>query len=380
DIDSPSLPYGVVDVHGDGTVLMESSRVTTPELNKKLRSQAQILGVSVASLCHLAWALVIMRTSGQQQVVFGTVLFGRMQADTTSDRALGLFANTLPVRVDLDRGSVEVSVRATHARLAALLEHEHASLALAQRCSSVPTGVPLFSALLNYRYSSTSSTNDEADFGMEFLESEERNNYPFSLSVDDCGTSLGLTAIVAQPYDPSRVCGYMQEALDSLTTALEHSPRIPVSNLGVLPMEERQLLLRDWNKTQEDYPDDLCLHNLFEQQVERTPEAIAVVHGDQSMTYAELDTRANSLAHQLIELGVKPDNLVAICVERSLAMIIGILAILKAGGAYVPLDPVHASQRLLDILLDASPSVIMANSSGFAALQGADLSSFCVVD
>ncbi|MCG1056145.1 hypothetical protein KQH49_14935, partial [Mycetohabitans sp. B5] len=110
----------------------------------RLRAHAKRLGVSLASLCHLAWAQVLARASGQQRVVFGTVLFGRMQAGEGADRAMGLFINTLPLRLELD-GSVQACVRSTQARLAALLEHEHASLALAQRCSGVPAGTPLFS-------------------------------------------------------------------------------------------------------------------------------------------------------------------------------------------------------------------------------------------
>ncbi|MCG1055178.1 hypothetical protein KQH49_09595, partial [Mycetohabitans sp. B5] len=128
----------------DGSDVSESHRMLPPALNDRLRAHAKRLGVSLASLCHLAWAQVLARASGQPRVVFGTVLFGRMQAGSGADRAMGLFINTLPLRVDLD-GSVETAVHATHARLAVLLEHEHASLALAQRCSGVPAGTPLFS-------------------------------------------------------------------------------------------------------------------------------------------------------------------------------------------------------------------------------------------
>ncbi|KAF9555870.1 hypothetical protein EC968_008600, partial [Mortierella alpina] len=379
DIDTPSLPFGIRNVHGDGTQIIERGRMLPQELNNRLRAQSKRLGVSVASLCHVAWAQVIARTSGQQHVVFGTVLFGRMQAITTTDRAMGLFVNTLPIRVDLDRDNVEESVRATHSRLAALLEHEHASLALAQRCSSVVAGEPLFSSLLNYRHNLDSSPDNDMD-GVSYLESQERTNYPFCISVEDFGTSLGLTVQVVHLLDAERVCGYMQRALDTLVGALEDDPTEPTSRLEVLPKEERRLLLEDWNATRESYPDELCLHQLFEQQVERTPEAVAIVHGDLSLTYDELNTRANFLAHRLIDLGVKPDTLVAICVERSPTMIIGILAILKAGGAYVPLDPSHASNRLLDILHDAFPVCLVADQTGLKSLGNHSVLTFPLVD
>ncbi|KAF8950501.1 hypothetical protein BGZ46_004475, partial [Entomortierella lignicola] len=380
DFDTPSLPYGLSDIHVDGTILTESRRMLPQDLNERLRSQAKRIGVSLASLCHLAWALVISRTSGQQRIVFGTVLFGRMQASTSSTRALGLFINTLPILVDLSKNSIENCVRETHKYLAELLEHEHAPLSLAQRCSSIPSGTPLFSSLLNYMHNTSSSNETSAIVDMEYLGIQDRTNYPLCISVEDFGNELSLTTQTLQPIEPSRVSHYMQQALENISNALESSVKITTADLEVLPSEERMLQLETWNLTQEIHPDDICIHQLFERQTIRTPGAIAVACEDQSLTYSELNERANSLAHQLIQLGVQPDELVAICVERSLGMIIGILAILKAGGAYIPLDPVHASERLSSILLDASPSILLADSHGATVLQEVDLSNVTMVD
>ncbi|KAG0195687.1 hypothetical protein BGX28_000867 [Mortierella sp. GBA30] len=154
----------------------------------------------------------------------------------------------------------------------------------------------------------------------------------------------------------------------------------PFATVDILSPEERNLLLETWNDTHAEYQDHLCLHHLFEQQVACTPEAIAVVYKDQSLSYAELNNRANCLAHKLVELGVQPDSLVAICVERSPAMIIGMLAVLKAGGAYVPLDPSFASERLGDTLRDASPVCLVADRSGRAAIGNDTLRTLSVVD
>ncbi|KAF9972282.1 hypothetical protein BGZ65_009905, partial [Modicella reniformis] len=150
--------------------------------------------------------------------------------------------------------------------------------------------------------------------------------------------------------------------------------------MDLLSQAERDLLLRKWNETQQDYPAHLCIHHLFEQQVERTPQATALVFMDHSLTYAEVNAKANRLAHHLIGLGVQPDMRVAICVERSFAMIVGVLAILKAGGAYVPLDPAYASERLRDILSDAAPSIVVADESGRKVLGEEALSQIAVVD
>ncbi|KAF9271005.1 hypothetical protein BGZ68_004440, partial [Mortierella alpina] len=135
----------------------------------------------------------------------------------------------------------------------------------------------------------------------------------------------------------------------------------PVAAAEILSLDERTLLLETLNIYTENPSDSCCLHHLFEQRAHRTPDAIAAVHEGQYLTYSEMNARANRLAHHLIHLGVKPDSLVAICVDRSLPMLIGVMAILKAGGAYVPLDPAHASSRLLDILDDVQSSIVLVD-------------------
>ncbi|KAF9981875.1 hypothetical protein BGZ65_003475, partial [Modicella reniformis] len=372
DIDTPSLPFGLTNIHGQGDDVTTAYLPLPQDLNDRLRRQAKQIGVSVASLCHIAWAQVISRTSGEDRVVFGTVLFGRMQSGPGADSAMGLFINTLPLRVDLN-GNILESVLRTHARLASLLEHEHASLVLAQRCSNVPQGTPLFSSILNYRHSTPSSEGTSINPGIEHLQYNERTNYPLLLSVEDFGTGLGLTVNMVRPFDPKRVCGYMQQTLQSLAEALDHAPDILANNLEVLPLEERRLLLHTWNSLAQNYPQHQTIHGLFEDQVKRTPHATALVFMGPSMTYTELNIRSNRLAHHLIELGVRPDMRVAICVERSFAMIIGVLAILKAGGAYLPLDPNYPKERLAYILEDAAPAVALVDATGRTTLEEAKL-------
>ena len=137
DVTEPTLPFGLSDVYQNGGDITESRRILPQTLNDRLRAQARRIGVSLASLCHLAWGLVLARSSGSEPVVLGTVLLGRMQADEGANTAAGLFINTLPLRLDLDGCGTETAARQAHANLADLLVHEHASLALAQRCSGV---------------------------------------------------------------------------------------------------------------------------------------------------------------------------------------------------------------------------------------------------
>ncbi|KAG0200903.1 hypothetical protein BGX31_003962, partial [Mortierella sp. GBA43] len=234
--------------------------------------------------------------------------------------------------------------------------------------------------MLNYRHNTVVRDDTSIYPGIDHVESVERTNYPMTLSVEDYGSSLGLTTKVVQSLSPSSIGQYMQQALQSLVDTLERDPDMAIDRLNIIPEEESRLLLHTWNTTQEEYPAHLCIHHLFEQQVERTPEATAVEFNGQSLTYTELNERANRLAHHLIGLGVELDTHVAICVDRSVAMIVGVLAILKAGGAYVPLDPTYASNRLRDILVDVNPTIVIADGSGQRVLGQEALHSVRVID
>ncbi len=364
DVDEPTAPFGLLDVQGDGSGIEEAKQDLDLDLARRLRKQARTLGISAASLFHLAWATVVSRTSGREDVVFGTVLFGRMQGGEGADRMLGMFINTLPLRVQAAQGSVLDQVREVQSRLAGLLRHEHAPLSLAQRCSGVQAPAPLFSALLNYRHSQDDAPTDGAAAwqGIELLSGEERTNYPVVLSVDDLGEGFSLTAQTLPPVAPERLCAMMHTVLDNLITALESAPDTAMRRIGVLPEAERRQVLYDWNATQADYPQACCLHELFEAQVRNTPDAMAVVFEDQHLTYAEVNSQANRLAHYLRSLGVKPDDRVAICLERGFELVISLLAVLKAGGAYVPLDPAYPEDRLAYMLADSAPLALLTDS------------------
>ena len=238
DVTEPTAPFGLVDARSDSSDVDEARVVIDAELSRRLRARARALGVSTASLCHLAWAQVLARASGRQDVVFGTVLFGRMQGGAGADRVPGMFINTLPVRIRVGAEGVAASVRRTHALLAELLHHEHVSLALAQRCSAVPAPAPLFSALINYRHNPRTGSAEMsagAWTGIQVLGSEERTNYPLTLSVDDFNGGVALTAQVRRPLDPRRICGYMQVALANLVAALETAPDMAARAIDVLP-------------------------------------------------------------------------------------------------------------------------------------------------
>ncbi len=384
DVEEPTAPFGLLDVQGDGTGIAQAQIAVESDVARRIRERARKLRVSAASLCHLAWGQVLARVSGREDVVFGTVLFGRMQGNAAADRGMGPFINTLPVRIQLGEHGVEAGVRRVHRQLSDLLRHEHASLALAQRCSGVAAPTPLFSALLNYRHSSkavqgVSEDRRRAWKGISVLYGQERTNYPVTLSVDDLGEGFVLTTQVEASIESMRVCEYMHTALKSLVEALESTPGKAISSLEVLPEKERKQLLYEWNATEVKYPRERCIHQLFEEQVDKSPEATAVVYADECLSYGELNAQANRLAHHLIGLGVKPDDRVAICVERSLEMVIGLLAILKAGGAYVPMDPEYPQEQLRYMLQD-SASVVLLTQEHLRGVWGGTEEKIAVVD
>src|SRR5262249_23702751 len=192
---------------------------------------------------------------------------------------------TLPVRIRLGQEGAGESVAGAHRQLAELLRHEHASLALAQRCSVVPAPTPLFSSLLNYAYSpSGAQTRSEekakAWEGIRGLSTEGRTNYPLTLDIDDLGEGFQMQAQVEASVGANRICQYMHTALESLVKALEREPARLVRTLEVIPEVERRQVVYEWNATQADYPREKLVHELFEEQVEKTPEAVAVAFED----------------------------------------------------------------------------------------------------
>ncbi|HEX2092066.1 MAG TPA: amino acid adenylation domain-containing protein, partial [Longimicrobiaceae bacterium] len=376
DVDEPTAPFGLLDAWGDGSGTEHARLAVDAALAGRLRERARRLGVSAASLVHVAWARVLGSVSGRDDVVFGTVLFGRMQGGRGSDRVLGPFINTLPVRVRMGSEGAEATVRGAHAQLAQLLRHEHASLALAQRCSAVQAPAPLFTALLNYRHSVAAGRKEGARGsrgGLQRVHSDERTNYPVTLSVDDLGEGLSLKAFAPASVGPERVCALMHRALEGLVEALEEAPDRAVGCVEVVPDAERRRVVEEWNRTEAAYPEGSCLHELFEAQVERTPGAAAVVFEDRVLTYAELNAQANRLAHHLRARGVGPDVRVGVCVERGLEMMVGLLAVLKAGGAYVPLDPDYPEERLSYTLADSGPAVLLICGAGAERLGGVEV-------
>lgn len=370
DVHASTAPFELVDVHGDGSRIVNARMELDPDLARRLRSLARRNGTSMATLFHSAWALVVAHTSGRNDVVFGTVLLGRLHAHGDALRTVGMFINTLPLRLKLQDVGVIEFVKTTQRELGELFNHEDASLAEAQRCSGISDSEPLFTSLLNYVQN---PPNFEANWaraasGVRVIASEQWTNYPITLSVEEWNEGFALIAQTDRQISPQRLVAYMDTALRSLVGAEESGENTPALSLSILPELEYREVVQGFNDTASAYPREKLVHELLEEQVKRTPGAIAAEYEGETLTYKDLDDRANRLAESLRGRGVEADKLVGICVERSLEMVVGLFGILKAGGAYVPLDPNYPAGRLEYMLKDANPNVLLTQKRLMARL------------
>ena len=362
DVAEPTAPFGLLEPPGEAGPAEFIGRMD-PEPAAGLREEARRLGTSPATLLHLAWARVVAATSGQDDVVFGTVLLGRMQAGIGADRAPGLFVNTLPVRVRTGGVAVIDAVRSMQRQLADLIGHEHAPLVLAQQASGVPGGAPLFTSLFNYRRSSEAEARAGLGLeGVELLRSHDRTNYPLTAAIHDVGSGFDLTVQAAGGVDPAMVWRMLHTTAAGLVTALRSAPHTPVGQLAPLDETDRQLLVDQWNNTALP-ASPATLAQLFQAQVARTPSAVAVESAAGDLTYTQLNVAANRLARVLVELGTGPESVVGVLMNRSLDLIITVLAIAKAGGAFLPLDPGYPARRIADMLADSSPAVLVTTET-----------------
>ncbi|WP_345581317.1 amino acid adenylation domain-containing protein, partial [Nonomuraea rosea] len=375
DVTEPTAPYGVLDVRDHGTASVREIVPFPPELDRRLREISRRVSASPATLLHVAWARLLSVLAGRDDVVFGSVLFGRMNAGAGSDRVPGPYMNTLPVRVRTTGTGVLEAVGAMRGQLAGLVRHEHAPLAAAQQASGVTGDTPLFTALFNYRHNTGGSQEaGGAMAGIRLRYSEDRDNYPLTVSVDDGGDRLSLAVDAVAPIDPRAVGTLLRTTAGNLVSALEAvldgDPDLPLNAVDVLDHAEREQVLHAWNATTVQVRPS-TVTELFEAQAARTPDAVAVTSDGDAVTYAELNARANRLARLLAGRGVGPESVVALVMERGVELMAAVLGVLKAGGAYLPVDPEYPAERIAYMIEDAAPAMVLASAGTARTVPGA---------
>jgi len=336
----------------------------SPELTTKLKELAQGEESTLFMILMAAWQVLLMRYTGQEDIAVGTPIAGRTQTET--EGLIGFFINMLVLRTDLTGAPSlrQLARRVREITLAAFARQEVPFEKLVEELNPERDlrQTPLFQTVVVLQ-----NTPDAAD---ETAQAQKLQLIGLDADGEMAKFELMLTMIErvgqlwgAIQYKPElfeaatieRLARHFEQLLETIVA----NPDERIDRLPLLSAAERQQLLVEWNDTTKEFANEACLHELFEAQVRRTPNAIALSYEDTNLTYQELNERSNQLAHHLSSLGVGPDTPVALCLERGIEMIVGILGVLKAGGAYLPLDPVYPGERLAFMLADAKPRVLV---------------------
>ncbi|GAA6618281.1 amino acid adenylation domain-containing protein [Scytonema sp. NUACC26] len=340
--------------------------VLEEKLTHKLLDLAKVEGVTLYTIILAAFQVLLLHYTNQEDILIGSPTAGRSFAEF--EKIVGFFANPVVLRADLSGNPTfrDLLYRVRACVLDALEHQDYPYGLLVKRVQPFRdlSRSPLEQVAITWERSHQSegqvSLMDSDGLIVESIIIESRAAIlDLSLLIFDITRPLrGIWTYNTDLFDASTI-ERMAEHFQTLLAAIVANPQQEIWQLPLLTQDERQQLLVEWNDTQKDYPQDKCIHQLFEEQVERTLDAVAVVFENQQLTYRELNNRANQLAHYLQSLGVEPEVLVGLCVERSIEMVVGVLGILKAGGAYVPIDPQLPQERLEFILSDAQVSLVL---------------------
>ncbi|HEY0735645.1 MAG TPA: amino acid adenylation domain-containing protein [Herpetosiphonaceae bacterium] len=352
--------------HAPGTLLsaqrnyhaqwLHFSSETTQGLQRLAREQR----LTVNTLLQGAWAVLLSRYSGHDDVVFGTTVSGRPTEIPGVETIVGMFVNTLPTRARLAPDMRLLPwLQELQAQASQVRQYEYSSLVHVQAWSDVPRGSQLFDSMMvfeNYPVSA-SKLSDASEIQIEIMPSLEQTNYPLTL-VAVPGDQLSIKLMYDRDHIDddaiARMHGHFQTILEAMLRGIDQQ----IGDLPILTPAEQQQILFDWNNTAAPVAHE-SYSQLFEAQAARTPDAIAVMVADRHLTYHDLNQQANQLAHYLCRLGVVPEARVGICLTHSLNLVVALLGVLKAGAAYVPLDPSYPQQRLQFMLTDAQIFIVL---------------------
>ncbi|HEU0052574.1 MAG TPA: condensation domain-containing protein, partial [Longimicrobium sp.] len=342
-------------------------------LTAGLRSLGQRHGTTLFMTVLAGWAVVLGRLAGQRDVVIGTPSANRGR--TEIEGLIGFFVNTLALHVDLS-GSPTVAELLGRVRARSLGAQQNQDIPFEQVVELVqPTRSLAHSALFQVMLTWQNASEGRRELSGHWPggvgpASPATTKFDLSLSLGEVGEwiagSVTYATALFEHATVERWLGYLRRVLEQMVA----DDTLAVDRLELLGEAERRLVVEEWNATGAAYPRDLCIHELFERQVERAPDAVAVVFDGRSLTYTELNARANRLAHHLRAFGVGPDARVAVCVERGPAMVVGLLGVLKAGGAYVPLDPAYPAERLRHMLEDSAPAALLTEARLAGVVSG----------
>jgi amino acid adenylation domain-containing protein/non-ribosomal peptide synthase protein (TIGR01720 family) len=364
---------------GDGTAEFGNVELhASIEATAAMKRAASAADVTINTLLQGAWALLLSRLSGERDIVFGATRACRRSGVPGANDMIGILINTLPVRVNIDRAAELTGwLRAIRGQSLSMRPHEHTSLAKVQAWSDVERGRPLFESIVVYEHLTLDAQLKAlgGEWQRRSFQYVGQTNFPLALIAYGGERLLLRIEYARDRFDDDvarRMLRYLEVLLVDVAERIlgPHRPAL-LDDLRILPADERaQLLAHDavarsgWGVA--------SLHGLFEARVRETPDAEAVVAGEERLTYRQLNARANCLAHALRQKGVQRNDIVGLAVERNADIAIGILAILKAGAAYLPLDPDYPRDRLAFVVDDAKARLVLASSNVSLQLEAAE--------
>jgi non-ribosomal peptide synthase protein (TIGR01720 family) len=356
--------------HGAGRFEVVDRQLSA-ELTEDLRRFAARNGLTLNALIQGAYALLLSRHAGEKDVVYGVTVSGRPAEVPDVERLVGLFINTLPMRVRVpEEGAPLVPwLRALHEQQSALLEHAHVDMARIQAASEMPRGVRLFDSVFVF-------ANYPVDKGViadaEFLGVGEAALHGFTEYAITLTVAAARHVTLALKYDcgrlgPAEASSLLQQMCTALASIVA-APEGRIDDVTLLDRHESRRILTEWSRGEESAePPDILVHDLVAGQARHTPEAPAVVDGPGTLGFRDLDERANQLAHHLIRAGIGPEEVVGLHLSRTAEAIVGLLGVLKAGAAYMPLDPEYPVARLQYMLRNSGARVLLSRSDLDAA-------------
>ncbi|AZC38807.1 non-ribosomal peptide synthetase [Pseudomonas chlororaphis] len=332
---------------------------------RRLGEFARQQKVTVNTLVQAAWLLLLQRCTGQDTVVFGATVSGRPAELKGVEQQIGLFINTLPV-VATPRPDMTASdwLQAVQSHNLILRDYEHTPLYEVQRWAGLGAEA-LFDNILvfeNYPVSQALEQGSPGQLRFSSVGNHEQTNYPLTLLVG-VGESLSLEFKYALASFSEAAVTQLGEYLENLLLGIMLDAQQALGELPLLGGAEQSRILHEWNPPASHFPSERCVHELIQAQALKTPDARAVLFGGQTLSYEQLNTRANRLAHKLIESGVGPEVRVGVALQRSTEMVVALLAVLKTGGAYVPLDPDYPQDRLAHMLQDSQAQILLTESA-----------------
>ncbi|OBQ40690.1 MAG: non-ribosomal peptide synthetase [Anabaena sp. CRKS33] len=348
-------------------------------LSQKIRTLTQQSDATLFMTMLAAFVILLYRYSGQDDILIGSPMAGRNRQEIQS--LIGYFVNTVVLRTKLT-GNPNFREVLNQVRQVATNAHNYQDIPYNQVVEALNpqrnlSYNPVFQILFDLQHSLTDKLQLPGLTLQTFLGEHSTSKFDLSLIIEDRDTELIGVWEYSSDLFTQETISRMTENFQTLLNGIVNNPEIPINQLPIISAFEQQQILEKWNNTQQDDPESFCIHELFAQQVIKTPDAIAVKFGNQQLTYTQLNQKANQLANYLQNCGVTSEVLVGLYLERSLDILIAILAILKAGGAYLPLDPKYPQSRLADILDDSQVSIILTQeklltslSSPFTPYQG----------